>query len=137
MSTPTTRAKVVGIGSLFVVILLSGLWMSAGGKPYGTLPFTIHKLAGVAAAVYLALIARKTHQVAPLGPVQIAAIAITAVCFAGTVVAGGLLSVDLNLPAVVLTLHQALPVLTVLSAAGTLYLLLRSGRQGIALGERA
>ena len=57
---------------------------------------------------------------------QITAVVVTILLFAVTVVAGSLLSIDKPMPAVVLKLHQVMPVLSVLSAAGTLYLLLGS-----------
>jgi uncharacterized membrane protein (UPF0136 family) len=121
----TTPGGVVGVGLLFVLILLSGIWLHRSGKPYSTLIFTIHKLAGLAVGVWLAVIVYQTHQAAPLGLLEIAAVVVTVLFSAGTVAAGGLLSIDKPMPAVVLTLHQVLPALTVLSAAGTLYLLLR------------
>jgi len=121
----TTQVRVAGTGLLFVLIFLSGLWVSGSGKPYNTLPFSIHKLVGLAAGVFLAVIVYKTHQVAPIGLIQIAAIVVTVLLFVGTVAAGALLSIDKPMPAVVLKLHQIIPVLTVLSTAGTLYLLLR------------
>jgi hypothetical protein len=102
----TTQVRVAGVGLSFVLIFLSGIWLSHLGKPYSTGVFTIHKLVGLA------------------GLVEIAAIVVTVLFFIGTVVAGGLLSVDLEVPAFVQNLHQVIPVLTVLSTAGTLYLLL-------------
>jgi len=120
----TTQVRVVGVGLLLVVIVLSGFWVSGPGKPYRTLPFTIHKLAGLATGVLLAIIVYQTHKAAPLGVADIAAIAVTVLCFVGIVVAGGVLSVAKEAPAFVLKLHQILPVLAVLSTAGTLYLLL-------------
>jgi len=107
-----------------VVILLSGFWVSGSGKPYSTFPFTIHKLAGLAVGVLLGVIVYHAHKVAPLGTTEIVAIAITVLCFVGIVVAGGVLSVAKEAPPVVLRSHQIIPVLAVLSAAGTLYLLL-------------
>lgn len=120
----TTQVRVVGTGLLLVLVLLSGLWVRGSGKPYSTLPFTIHKLVGLATGVLLAVIVYQTHQAAPLGLLQIAAIVVTVLLFVGTVAAGALLSIDKQVPAIVLRLHQVLPVLTVLSTAGTLYLLL-------------
>jgi hypothetical protein len=120
----TTQVRVVGAGLLMVVILLSGLWVSGSGKPYSTFPFTIHKLAGLAVGVLLGVIVYHANEVAPLGAVEIAAIVVTVLCFVGTVVAGGVLSVAKETPAIVLRLHQIIPVLAVLSTAGTLYLLL-------------
>ncbi len=121
----TTQVRVAGTGLLFMLVFLSGLWVSGSGKPYSTLPFTIHKLVGLAAGVLLAVIVYQTHQAAPLGLPEIAAIVVTVLFFIGTVAAGALLSIDKPMPSVVLRLHQVLPVLTMLSTAGTLYLLLR------------
>jgi hypothetical protein len=111
-------------GALLVLLLLSGFWTTRAGKPYRTLPFTIHKLAGLAAGILLAVIIYKTHQVAPLCALEIAAIAITALFFLGTVAAGALLSANEQAPTAILRLHQILPVLSLLSTAVTLYLLL-------------
>ena len=121
----TTQGRVVGVALLFLLIFLSGIWVSRSGKPYSTAPFTIHKLAGLAVGVLLALIVYRTYQVAPLGLLDIAAVVITVLFFVGAVVVGALLSIDKPMPAVVLRLHQILPVLALLSTAGTLYLLLR------------
>lgn len=120
----TAQVRVVGTGLLMVVILLSGLWVSRSGKPYSTFPFTIHKLAGLAVGVLLGLIVYQTHKVAPLGAAETTAIVVTVLCFVGTVAAGGVLSVAKEAPAMVLRSHQIMPVLAVLSSAGTLYLLL-------------
>ena len=120
-----TQARLMVTGALLAVVLLSGLWVSRAGRPYKTFPFTIHKLAGLAAGILLAVIVYKTHQAAPLGPVEIAAIAVTVLLFIGTVAAGGLLSVNEQAPTIVLRLHQVLPTLSLLSTAATLYALLR------------
>ena len=118
--------RVWATGALLVVVILSGLWTSRAGKPYKTFPFTIHKLAGLAAGVLLGIIVYQANKVAPLGSLEIAAIVITVLFFAGTVVVGGLLSIKEQAPTIVLRLHQVLPVLSLLSTIGMLYLLLRS-----------
>ena len=123
MSTAHTR--VLATGALLVLVLISGLWTSRAGKPYRTLPFTIHKLAGLAAGILLGIIVYGANQVAPLGLIEIAAIVVTVLIFAGTVAAGGLLSAKEQTSTIVLRLHQVLPVLALLSAAGILYLLLQ------------
>ena len=119
-----TELRIVGSGLFFLLIFLSGFWLSRTGKPYSTIIFTIHKLIGLAAGVFLVLTVYRIHQVAPLGPVEITAIVVSVLFFAGTVTAGGLLSIDRPMPAAILTLHQITPYLTVLSTAVTLYLLL-------------
>jgi hypothetical protein len=107
------------------MVFLSGIWTSRSGKPYRTAPFTIHKLVGLAAGVCLAVIVYQAHQVAPVGMAEIAAIVVTVLFFVGTVAAGGLLSIDRPTPESMRKLHQALPVLALLSTVGTLILLLR------------
>lgn len=121
----TTQGKIVVVGLAFLLIFVSGIWMSRVGKPYNTGLFTIHKLVGLALGVFLGVTIYRTHQAAPLGLLTIAAIVVTILFFIGTVVAGGLLSIDKPMPAVVLRLHQVGPVLSVLLTAGILYLLLK------------
>lgn len=120
----TTQVRIMAVGLLFLLIFLSGLWLSRLGKPYSTAIFTIHKLVGLATGVLLAVIVYQAHQVAPLGAAEIAAVVVTVCFFFGVVATGGLLGIDKPVPAVVLRLHQFIPVLAVLSTAGTLYLLL-------------
>jgi hypothetical protein len=123
----TWQIRVVGVVLSFVLIILSGIWLSHLGKPYNTGVFAVHKLVGVAVGVLLGVMVFQAHKATPLDVVQIAAIVITVLFFIGTVAAGGLLSIDLEVPAFVQKLHLFLPVLTALSTAATLYLLLRRG----------
>ena len=117
----------------FLLILLSAFWLSRSGKPYSAIVFNIHRSIGLAAGVFLIMTVYKTHQLAPLSPVEITAIVITVLIFVGTVAAGGLVSVDaagglesINQPirAAIPMVHKLLPYLAVLSTAATLYLLL-------------
>lgn len=123
----TTEVRVVGVGLAFLLILVSGILLSRSGKPYNTALITVHKLVGLAAGVLLAMILAQAHRAAPLGPLEIATIAVTVLLFVGTVAAGAFLSIDKQMPPFVRRLHQVLPVLAALATAGTLYLLL-SGR---------
>jgi hypothetical protein len=120
----TMESKVIGAGLFYLFIFLSGFWLSHLGKPYPTIVFSIHKLIGVATAIFLVITVYRIHQSAPLSPVEITAGVVTVLFFAGTIVAGGLLSIDKSMPAAVLTMHQIAPFLTMLSTAATLYLVL-------------
>ena len=129
----TDQLRVVGTGLFFLFIFLSGFWLSRSGKPYSSIIFNIHKLIGLAAGVFLIMTVYRTHQLAPLSPVEITAIVITVLIFVGTVAAGGLVSADaavglesINQPirAAISMMHKLLLYLAVLSTAATLYLLL-------------
>jgi hypothetical protein len=118
--------RIIVAGVAFVLLFLLGIWLNRSGKPYSTLVLTVHKLVGLGLGVLLAAIVYQTHQVAPLGGLEIAVIVVTGLFFVGTVAADGLLSIDKPAPAFVATLHLVVPILTVLSTGGTLYLLPRS-----------
>jgi len=108
----------------YLFIFLSGIWLSRSGKPYSVIILTIHKLISLAAAVFLVMTVYRIHQVAPLSPVEITAVVVTGLLFLSLIISGGLLSTGKPMPAVILTMHQITPFLTVLSTAATLYLLL-------------
>lgn len=122
MSSP--QARVAAVGLAFLLIFLSGIWLSRAGKPYNTLVFAIHKLIGLAVGAFLIVTVVRTHQLAPLASIEIIAVAVTALFFVGTVVAGGMLSIDKPTPPLVSRMHLVVPFLAVLSTGGTLYLLL-------------
>ena len=119
-----TQLRIVSTGLFFLFIFLSGYWLSHSGKPLNVIILTIHKSIGLAAGVFLVLTVYRIHQVAPLSPIEITAIVVTVLFFAGNVATGGLLSTDKPTPAAILKMHQITPFLTVLSTAVTLYLLL-------------
>ena len=121
MSANQYRFVVAGL--FFLLILLSGYWLSRTGKPYSTIILTIHKLISLAAVILLGITVRRINQAGALSGVELLAAIVTGLFFLGTMVTGGLLSIDKAMPAIVLKLHQVTPYLTVLSTATTLYLL--------------
>jgi hypothetical protein len=124
MNTNQVRAISMGVG--FLIMILSGFWLSRTGKPYGTLIFTIHKLIGVGIGILLFMTVSQMHQTVPLSPVEIAAVAVTGLFFVASVTTGSLLSIPVSkpMPGFVSMLNKILPYLSVLSTAVTLYLLL-------------
>jgi hypothetical protein len=118
----TASAIVAGLFLLF--IFLSGIWLSRAGRPLNVGISTLHKLISLAAGAYLLVTIYQRGQVSPLHTTEWIAIAITGLCFLGTVASGGFLSTDKPMPVAVLRLHQIGPVLAALSSAATLYLVL-------------
>lgn len=112
-------------GLFFLMILLSGYWLSRTGKPYNGLIFNIHKLIAVAAIVLLAIALRRMHQVETLSTIELLTAVMAGLFFLGTIATGGLLSIpsEKTLPEIVHKLHQVTPYLTLFSTAATMYLL--------------
>ena len=119
---PTARAIVAG--AFFLLIFLSGIRLSSLGRPLNAGISTLHKLISLAAGIFLLVTVYQRNGSVPLSGTEWAAIAITGLCFAGTVASGAVLSSERLLPVVVLRVHQIVPVLTLLATGATLYLLL-------------
>jgi hypothetical protein len=116
--------QVVGVGALYLLIFVSGFWLTRAGRPYNVLVVTVHKLISVAAVVFLGVVVYQTNRMAALNATEIISGAITGLFFIGTIATGALLTAEKPMPAVVLWLHRITPFLTVLFTAATLYLLL-------------
>ena len=121
----TNQLRLVGAGLFFLFIFLSGFWLSRSGKPYSAIILTIHKLISLAAVVLLGITIYRTNQAATLSTIELLAAIVTGLFFPGTIITGGLLSIDKIMPAIILRLHQITPYLTVLCSTATLYLLSR------------
>jgi cation transport ATPase len=121
----TDQLRVLGAGLSFLLILLSGFWLSRSGKPYSTIVFNIHKLVAVAAVVLLGITVYRIHRAGALSAIELLAVIVTGLFFLGTMVTGGLLSIPIDkaIPAIVHKLHQVTPYLTVLSTVATLWFL--------------
>jgi uncharacterized membrane protein (UPF0136 family) len=118
------QLKMLAAGLFFLFIFLSGFWVSQAGKPYPGARFNLHKLIGLAAGVFLCVTVYQVQKTSPLSALEITMVAITILLFAGTVVAGGLVSIEKPMPVILSIIHKFLPYIIVLSTASTLYLLL-------------
>lgn len=122
----TLFVRLIGAGSFFLAIFLSGFWLSRSGKPYSSLYLNIHKLIALAAVVFLVMTVTRLNQVARLNTLELTVCLIAALLFLLTIISGGLASIPKDLPAAISNLHHLLPWVTILSTVVTLYLLHRS-----------
>jgi hypothetical protein len=121
MSNSVSRIIVVGV--LLVLTLVSGIWLSNSGKPYNSVIFTIHKLIALGAVIATAVTVYQLRTSVDIRTLIIGAIVITGVLFIALFVSGALLSIGKPDHVAILTVHRAVPLLAVLSTALTLYLL--------------
>lgn len=125
----TIGSRWIGMGVFFLLIFLSGFWLSRNGRPYSPAFFNVHKMIALSAVVVFGLMIYRSHQAAPLQAVQIAAIAATAVLLLATIITGGIS--NLEVPAFVRRVHHVTPYLSVAATVITFYLLF--GRQAFRL----
>jgi hypothetical protein len=123
MEMDSDLPRIVGAVLVFLVIMITGIWLSRNGRPLNVILLTIHKLMALGAAVFLAVSIYRTSQEASLTGLQLATVVIPGLLFVVTGAVGGLLSTDTPPTTAVQKMHKVTPVLTVLSTAGLLYLL--------------
>lgn len=119
-----TSLRIVGPGLFFLLVFLSGFWLSHAGKPLNAVILTFHKLVSLAVVLFLAVTMYQTNQVAALSMLELTAGVVTGLFFLGAIITGGLLSIGKPMPAVILALHRLTPFLAVLSTAVTLFFLI-------------
>lgn len=121
----TIQSKVLFAGIAFVVIFLSGFWMSHAGKPYSSALSAIHKLASLAVLVLQVLTARQVNQIQPLNAAPMVLLVLAVLCFVALIASGAMLTLPREFPAVVRSLHHILPWLALASSTVDFYLLLK------------
>ncbi len=117
------QTRIVIVGLLFALIVVSGLVLSSAGKPYNQLLFTAHKLIALGVLVLLIVTVHQTNVTSGLSTLHWMAVFGTVLFVIGMFITGAVLSFDTPAPPFVLTLHQILPFLIVLAGSFTLYLL--------------
>jgi hypothetical protein len=116
--------RIIVTAVFFAFVFLTGIWLTRSGRPLHAGLSAAHKLISLVAGVLLLVTLFQRHQLVPLSGIEWSAIVVTGLCFVGTVASGGILSSDEPRPTFVLRLHQAFPVLTLLSSVGMLHLVL-------------
>jgi hypothetical protein len=121
MNTLTARFLVSGL--LFVLSVVTGIWLRSSGRPFGDLLFTSHKLSAVATVIIIGWSAYRIYKVGDLPGPSILAVAITGTLFLVLAVTGALLTFDKLASQVALRIHQIVPALAMASMAASIYLL--------------
>ena len=116
-------AKFVIPGVLFILTLVFGFWLSRSGKPYNGLIFNIHKLIALAAVIVAAIRAFNALKIVEAQPILIALLIVIGLCAVALFLTGALMSANKPAYPSLLTIHRVAPLLAVIAAIGTLYLL--------------
>jgi len=115
-------SRIIGARVLFVFVFLSGFWLNRSGRPINAIILTVHKLIALGTLIFIGVTIYQVSQVASLSTAAVAATAFTGISFVATIITGGLLSLAKPVSALSIV-HKVGPVLTVFSAAVTMYFL--------------
>jgi len=94
------------IAVLFIVIFASGYRLNQTGKPYNTITFNIHKLIGLAVMAILIVKLYKMNQVSDIGWSEWITCTIAGLLFLSAIISGGVLSIDKQMPDIVIKIHR-------------------------------
>jgi len=123
MSIPVIRVETCAV--LFLLTLLSGVWLSHFGKPLNTAIFTLHKLIALATVVVIAVSVYNLYRIADIHAILVPAVVVaTGLLFLALFVTGALLSLEKPASEAILRVHQVAPLLALGSSSAAIYLLL-------------
>jgi hypothetical protein len=117
--------KLIAAGILFLLTLISGVILSHSGRPLGVGLVTIHKLIAVGTIVLTGMVIYQLYKTGDTKLFfELSAIVITAILFLALIATGALLTrEEMQLPEMVLKIHQVAPLLVVAFSTFTVYLL--------------
>jgi len=130
----THVSRIVFIGLLFLVVLLSGVWLSRNlrlndprpsGKPLTGADSAVHKLIALATGIIAGVTIRSLHRGIEFSSIEFTAVIVAGLLFVLMVVSGSLLSLGKARNKGIVALHNVGSVLTLVATAGAIYLLMR------------
>jgi hypothetical protein len=121
----TISTKLIAAGILFLLTLISGVIVSHSSRPLGVGLVTIHKLIAVGTIVLTGMVVYQLYKTTDARMFfEMGAIVITAILFLALIASGALLTrEEMQLPEVVLIIHQVAPLLAMAFSTITVYLL--------------
>jgi hypothetical protein len=125
MKMETITGKLIATGILFLLTLISGVIVSHSGRPLSVWLVTVHKLIAVGAIVLTGMAVNQLYKTTD-GKVflELGAIVITGMLFLALIATGALLTrEEMQLPELVLRVHQVAPPLALISSSASIYLL--------------
>ena len=117
-------SKIIGTGLLFLLTIVSGIWLSNSGKPLNSLIFNIHKLIALGSVIFTAIVIRNLLKDVEIKTVILTLIILTGLFVLTLFISGALLSLGKPVNNIILTIHSLTPIPTVITIAMTIYLIL-------------
>ncbi len=127
MKMEAISTKLIAAGILFLLTLISGVIVSHSGRPLGVGLVTVHKLIAVGTMVLIGMAVNQLYKtVDGKALIEMSIMVIGAILFLALIATGALLTrEEMQLPEVVLKIHQVAPLLALTASTMTVYLLVR------------
>jgi len=119
------ESKIIISGLLFLLTIISGIWLHKMGKPLNTFIFTIHKLLALAAVIFTAILIYNLLKNVEINAIISILIAVAFLSVLILFISGALLSIGKFPYNKMLLVHNIATVIVVIFTAVTIYLLAR------------
>ncbi len=116
-------SKIISTELPFVLAIITGIWLSNSGKPLNTTIFTIHKLIALGSVIFIAMVIRNLLKDVGINNVILILIIVAGLSVLVLFVSGALLSLGKSVNNIISTIHSVTPILTVITTAMIIYLL--------------
>jgi len=126
MKMEAISTKLIAAGILFLLTLISGVILSRSSRPLNIGLVTVHKLIALGTMVLIGMAVYQLYKTAD-GKViiEMSVMIITGILFLSLIATGALLTrEEMQLPEVVMRIHQAAPLLALISSSISIYLLI-------------
>jgi len=117
--------KITGIVIVFLLIIISGIWLTKTGRPYSPVLFNVHKLISLIGVVVTGIVVYNLLRGLEVSPLMWTMVIVTGLFFILLIVTGGLLNLDKPFYNLLRTIHRILPAVSVILTAVIFYFLLR------------
>jgi hypothetical protein len=115
--------KMVSSGILFVLAIITGIWLSNSGRPFSSLVLAIHKLIALASVVSAIILLRFLMQNVTVGLGLLFLLTTSALLILLLFITGALLSTGNPANDITLKIHQAAPFLAIITTTAAIFTL--------------
>ena len=117
--------KISGIAILFILMIVSGIWLAKTGKPYDATLFNMHKFLSLIAVVVTGILAYNLYRAGAFPQVVLLLMFIAAVLFLVLIVSGGLMNTNTAAHQLLQVVHRITSGAAIILSVLVFYMLLK------------
>lgn len=117
--------KLTGLGLLFLLIIISGIWLTKTGRPYQNIVFNVHKLISLLTVVLGAIMVYNLQKGLEISALATSLMILAGIMFIILIVTGGLLNLEKPFYDTLRIIHRILSPLSIILTIIVFYILLK------------
>jgi hypothetical protein len=117
--------KLTGLGLLFLLIIISGIWLTKTGRPYQNIVFNVHKLISLLTVVLGAIMVYNLQKGLEISGLATNLMILAGIMFIILIITGGLLNLDKPFYDTLRIVHRILSPLSIILTIIVFYILLK------------